>query len=274
VLAVASPTEPWTATSHAPWLHVDAAHANGTNSGNVVFTFDGNPGATRTARSPWLVRRWRSPSRFNLCPRRASPAGHQVGESRGIAVDAAGRLFGEYSSKALKRWKWHRHRHHAGRRCRRARGSGPGQRGQSALPDDSTEWVLTWNAADGTVNPSWESPGEPLRQGRRRGPRWQCLCRRYPGQAVYRYAPEQQGRHQLFSSEFSQDAGVAADAAGNVYFADTGSRVVGKWTAASGTFTTFQHTIRLPGNCGGRQRQCLCHRHLQGRDPQVDGCQR
>ena len=38
----------WTAATNTFWLHLSAANQNGTGSTNVIFTFDANPGATRT----------------------------------------------------------------------------------------------------------------------------------------------------------------------------------------------------------------------------------
>ncbi len=37
-----------TATANDPWLHLDTRNAGGAGSPTVIFTFDGNPGATRT----------------------------------------------------------------------------------------------------------------------------------------------------------------------------------------------------------------------------------
>ena len=38
----------WTATANAAWLHLTLANQSGTGSTNVVFSFDANPGATRS----------------------------------------------------------------------------------------------------------------------------------------------------------------------------------------------------------------------------------
>ena len=38
----------WTATANDSWLHLSAANQSGAGSANVIFTFDANPGATRT----------------------------------------------------------------------------------------------------------------------------------------------------------------------------------------------------------------------------------
>ena len=38
----------WTATTNATWLHLTATNKSGVASTNVIFTFDANPGATRT----------------------------------------------------------------------------------------------------------------------------------------------------------------------------------------------------------------------------------
>jgi FtsP/CotA-like multicopper oxidase with cupredoxin domain/streptogramin lyase len=43
-----SPGTPWTASTNAPWLHLSAPNQAGTGSTNVIFSFDANPGATRT----------------------------------------------------------------------------------------------------------------------------------------------------------------------------------------------------------------------------------
>lgn len=48
VLAVTPETGTWTATAGAVWLHLDAANQSGTGSTNVIFSYDANPGATRT----------------------------------------------------------------------------------------------------------------------------------------------------------------------------------------------------------------------------------
>jgi sugar lactone lactonase YvrE len=39
---------PWTATNNAPWLHVSPGYQSGTGGTNVVFSFDANPGPTRS----------------------------------------------------------------------------------------------------------------------------------------------------------------------------------------------------------------------------------
>jgi len=41
-------TDALTATANDPWLHLDTRNAGGAGSPNVIFTFDSNPGATRT----------------------------------------------------------------------------------------------------------------------------------------------------------------------------------------------------------------------------------
>jgi DNA-binding beta-propeller fold protein YncE len=48
VLAVYPHTNAWTATANAPWLHLDLSNQSGTGSRNVIFSFEANPGPTRT----------------------------------------------------------------------------------------------------------------------------------------------------------------------------------------------------------------------------------
>jgi hypothetical protein len=48
VLAITPVTGSWTASANTTWLHLSPAFQRGTGSTNVVFSFDANPGATRT----------------------------------------------------------------------------------------------------------------------------------------------------------------------------------------------------------------------------------
>ena len=41
-------TNTWTATANDAWLHLDAPSQSGSGSANVVFSYDANPGGTRT----------------------------------------------------------------------------------------------------------------------------------------------------------------------------------------------------------------------------------
>src|SRR5262249_30638512 len=47
-LVVIPETGAWTATSSVPWLHFSAGNTSGVGSTNVFFSFDSNPGATRS----------------------------------------------------------------------------------------------------------------------------------------------------------------------------------------------------------------------------------
>ena len=48
VLAVTPQFGNWTASTNTPWLHLSAPNQSGAGSANVVFSFDANPGPTRT----------------------------------------------------------------------------------------------------------------------------------------------------------------------------------------------------------------------------------
>jgi hypothetical protein len=48
VLAVNPTGAEWTAMPNAAWLHLSLANESGTGSTNVIFSYDANPGATRT----------------------------------------------------------------------------------------------------------------------------------------------------------------------------------------------------------------------------------
>jgi len=48
VLAVTPTNNAWTATANAPWLQLDAVDQSGAGSTNVIFSYDANPGPTRS----------------------------------------------------------------------------------------------------------------------------------------------------------------------------------------------------------------------------------
>jgi len=47
-LAVYPNSTTWTASTNAPWLHLDPSNQSGTGSTNLIFSFDANPGAPRS----------------------------------------------------------------------------------------------------------------------------------------------------------------------------------------------------------------------------------
>ena len=243
VLAVTPATQAWTATANASWLHLDAADQSGTGSTNVVFTFDTNPGATRTG-TLTVAGQTLTVTQAGSTYVAANPITKLISwvpGPRNMAVDGAGNIY---------------------------------------FPDDYNNTVQKWTAANNTlatlVSSGLTGPecvaldgagnvyiadylATRSGSGRRQitlSLRW-CprgwlipLAWRWTAQAMS-ISPtpattrSRNGRQPtdtvttLVSSGLNGPNSVAVDGAGNVYFADGGNNTIKKWTAASGTVTAL-----------------------------------
>lgn len=106
VLAVNSPLAPWTASANAPWLHLSAANQSGTGGTNVVFTFDANPGPTRTG-TLTIAGLTLTVTQVGSTYVAANPVTTLVGSGSiypvGVAVDDAGNVYiADYGNHAIK----------------------------------------------------------------------------------------------------------------------------------------------------------------------------
>ena len=96
VLAMTPATQAWTATANDPWLHLSAANQGGIGSTHVVFTFDANPGATRTG-ALTVAGRTLAVTQAGATYIAANPfttlVSSGLNEPFGVAVDGAGTVY-------------------------------------------------------------------------------------------------------------------------------------------------------------------------------------
>src|SRR5262245_60607422 len=95
----------WSATANAPWLHTAAT---GTGNGLATFTFDANPGATRSGTltiAGLTLTVTQAGSTYVAANPLASLVVSGLNGPRGVAVDGSGNVFfGDTDNNELKEW--------------------------------------------------------------------------------------------------------------------------------------------------------------------------
>ena len=106
-LSVPLPSDAWTATSNAPWIHLAAGATNGTGSADVVYTLDANSGATRIGTISLGGQTLTVTQAGATFTRGAQLSTIVTGLNNpyGIAVDIAGNVYiADTGNNAIKEW--------------------------------------------------------------------------------------------------------------------------------------------------------------------------
>ena len=278
---MAAPTDTWTATANDAWLHLSVANQSGTGSTNVVFSYDANPGATRTGTltiAGQTLTVTQAGSTYVAAP---GPVTTLVASGLSNPLRRGGGWRGQCLFRRLRQQRdqevdgGEQHRHHPGRLgIEPVPWRGGGWRGQCLycrlLCNNA---IKKWTAASNTVTTLVGS-------GLNRSPgAWRWMARAMSISADYGPQCDQevdggeQHRHHAGRFGVEPALGVAVDGAGNVYIADTRQQRDQEWTAANNTVTTLVASgLNQPWWRGGGWRgQCLYRRHRQQRDQEVDG---
>jgi hypothetical protein len=201
VLAVFPNANGWTNSANDTWLHLDAANQTGTGGTNVIFSYDANPGETRSGTL--------TIANQTLTVTQAGSTYVQVGglttlvsagaNQNEVAVDSAGNLYiSVYYNNLVEKWT-------AANNALTTLISS-GLNGPEGIAVDSSGNVYIGNYNDSTIQ---------------------------------EWSPANSNLTTLVSSGLNQPAALALDSEGNVYISDGGDNSVKEWSAASGTLTTL-----------------------------------
>ncbi len=191
---VVSLSEAWTATANTPWLHTSSS---GTGAGLAIFTFDANPGATRTGTltiAGQTVTVTQAGSSYVAATPLVPLVRSGLKDPGGVAVDSAGNVY---------------------------------------IADTLHNAIKEWNAATQKVTPL-VAGSVTARRPRVRLAREERLARAREALKVGS------------ASKLSSPSGVAVDAAGNVFIADTGDNAIKEWHAATKMVTTLVSGLNGP----------------------------
>ena len=202
VLAVTPNIGIWTATTNVPWLHLSPANLSGTGSTNVIFSFDANPGATRSG-TLTIAGQTLTVTQAGSTYVAANPMTTLVSSGLflpfGVAVDGAGNVFiADTFHNAIKKW----------------------------MVASNTVVTLVSSGLNSPIGVAVDSAGN-------------VYIADYDNNAIKEWSAASNTVTTLVASGLDLPAGVAVDGAGNVYIADTGNNAIKKWTAASNTVTTL-----------------------------------
>jgi sugar lactone lactonase YvrE len=241
MLTVNVPTALWTNQANATWLHV--VNTTGSGPTNILFSFDVNPGATRTGtltvagQTLTIVQAGATYQPANSLATLAS----KVPESAGVTLDAAGNVYFSAGISQVQEWL-------AASNTLTTLIS-TGLKNPQCLELDATgnvyfadfynQEIKRWNVASDTVTilDSTQSLFNPT-----------GIALDGAGNVYYANTGSSQIREWIatsnldvvvFSSGLANPQGLARDIAGNFYIADSRNSAVKEWNPVSGTVTTL-----------------------------------
>ena len=202
VLAMANPTDTWTATANDGWLHLSVANQSGTGSTIVVFSYDADPGDKRTGTltiAGQTLTVTQAGSAYIAAPGPVTTlVGSGLSNPYRVAVDGAGNVYiADTGNNAIKEWSA------ANNTVTTLVASGLNQ------PKDV--------AVDGVGN---------------------VYIADYANNAIKKWTATNNSVTTLVAAGLNSPCGVAVDSAGNVYITDY-ITVVKKWTATNNSLTTL-----------------------------------
>jgi DNA-binding beta-propeller fold protein YncE len=243
VLAVNPYFSPWTNMANASWLHFSAANQSGTGSTNVIFTYDANPGATRSGTltiGNQTLTVTQAGSTYVAASFLAPLVSSGLNAPVGVAVDGTGNVYiADTGNNAIKKWTA------ANNTVTTLVSSGLSDpngvavdiSGNVFIVDSGDSTIKEWTAANNTlatlVSSGLHSPTGVAVDGADN-----VYIADYGNNAIKEWTKANSNVVTLVSSGLSDPYGVAVDVAGNVYTANAGNDLVQEWTSANQIMTT------------------------------------
>ena len=244
VLAVTPNSGIWTATTSAPWLHLTPTTLNGTGSTNVVFSFDANPGATRSGTltiAGQTLTVTQAGSTYVQTGQVTSLVSLGLSGPYGVAVDGAGNVYiADTYDNTVKEWTVTNDAVTTlvSSGLNRPQGVAVDQAGNVYIADTFNSAIKKWTAANNTVT-TLVSSGLNRPQGVAVDGAGNVYIADTFNSAVKEWVATNSNVVTLVSSGLDFPVGVAVEGAGNVYIADTGNSAIKKWTAADNSINTL-----------------------------------
>lgn len=203
ILAASPTTASWTNAANAGWLHFTAPNQSGTGSTNIIFSFDANPGATRSGTltiAGQTVTVTQAGATYSTA---GQPTGIFWGGQlpNGLAVDGAANVYvDEDLTRSLFKWS----------------------------PAGNVFTVLVTNGFQGPDQIAADNSGN-------------VYIADYYTNGILKWTANNQQLTTLISSGYRNDA-VALDHAGNVYFTEYGTGTM-RWDVADSNVMTLISNI-------------------------------
>ena len=247
VTPVGTTSRPWTAEANANWLHVSPGFQNGTGSTNVIFSFDDNPGSTRTGTltiAGQTVTITQAGAAFVAANPVVTLVSSNLSIPSGIAVDGAGNVYiADYDNNAIKKWS------PASQTLSTLVASNLNHPKYVAVDPagnvyfSAPSWfgIYKWSAASNTL--SVYAGGIGYVNGLAVDNAGIVYFDLENDPSVYKWTPPSGPKTTLVSGTgFYNPGGMALDRAGNLYIADTYNQWIKKWNPADHTVTNLVST--------------------------------
>jgi alpha-tubulin suppressor-like RCC1 family protein len=250
LLVSASPTNSWTATADAPWLHLSAGNDASVGSTNVIFAYDANPGAVRTGTltiAGQTLSVTQAGSQYVAANQVTTlvPLGFNFPFS--VVVDDKGDVYtqtGYY--KTVYKWVA------ASNTLVPVLSSGLSypvglaldSSGNIYIGDYGNNTVEKWSVADQTLT-TLISSGLSFPEGIALDYSGNVYIADYGNNAVKEWMANGSGVSTVISG-LNHPTDVALDSLGNVYVTDAGNNAIKKWSAATHSVTTVVSGLSSP----------------------------
>jgi DNA-binding beta-propeller fold protein YncE len=232
---------PWTATASASWLHTSAA---GNGNGLATFTFDANPGPTRSgvltiAGETLTVTQ--AGNGYVAASALTTLIPSPLLKPEGVAVDSAGNVYiADTGDNAIKEWN---PATHALSILVSSGLSGPtgvavDALGNVYIAEAGNNAIKEWNAGTKTVT-TLVSSGLNNPEGLALDAAGNVYIADTGNSTIDEWNAQTQTVSSLVSSGLHGPVDVAVDTAGNVYIADVNDNVIREWNAATQTLGTL-----------------------------------
>jgi len=250
VLAVSPPTDPWTATTNASWLHLSTPNQSGVGSTNVIFAFDGNTGPTRSGTltiSGQILTITQAGSNY-ISTRVLTQLGPVSMFVYGVAVDGTGNVyFTDTRSNAIRKWLV------AGNaittlvasNLNGPQGVAVDAAGNVYIADTTNNAIKMWSPASSNLTTLVSGLNHP--HGVAVNGVGNVYIADSGNNAIKLWTAGTSNLTTLVSTNLNQPYGVAVDTAGNVYIADYNNNAIKEWTVANSNLTTLVPGVSLPG---------------------------
>jgi DNA-binding beta-propeller fold protein YncE len=243
VLGVTPATGAWTATNNAGWLHLSPANEGGTGSTNVIFSYDANPGATRSGTltiGDQTLTVTQAGSTYVAAGAVTTLVSSGLFVPSGVAVDGAGNVYiADSGDNAIKEWTAANNTviTLVSSNLNSPEGVAVDGAGNVYIADTGNSAVEEWRAANNTVTTLVSGLGEPA--GVAVDGAGNIYIADTENSAIKKWTVANSNVTTLVSSGLVFPRGVAVDSASNVYIADTAGNAIKEWTAANSNVTTL-----------------------------------
>ena len=199
----------WSATANAAWLHLGPGMQSGDNATNVVFSFDANPGMTRSGTltiAGLTLTVTQAGSTYVAARPLVTLASSGLMNPRGVAIDGAGNVY---------------------------------------IADNASNTIDEWKAASDTLT-TVVSSGLSGPNGLAMDNAGNLYFADSGHNAIKELMAAGGSVTTLVSSGLNTPLGLAVDSLGNVYIANAGAGAIDEWVAANGNLTTLVSGLNSP----------------------------